>query len=249
MNKVRSLTAIFLTEVIFSTSALGDVPYWASSNTQTLNGKILSLVCAGEGPSLSSARENSQNSCLVTASRYLSDTLTIRSKSVETEKEAEFTQEVQSDREIKNLQCLIKDEKINYLGDQVQVFQKCQFDLSKVISTPRPRNTVSIDTSAISQSDFTKPTFRRDLGFTPPVPSKVIKSKESRSITLATVPLCDSVSIEGQGITKCESNPVLLTVPAETTKLLVKAKGHHPKEIVLKKENQSESLNVILEPF
>lgn len=206
-------------------------------------GHILETVCEGTAPSLDLARRNAIENCKRSALDYLPTTFKAKSVSVETERDTSYHSQIDSDSIVKNLTCRVLNEKHRETEEAFTVWNKCEFDLSKIEITPTSEATTS-DHSYL-------------YGIANAEPKGDIKSfgsyqkAERRNITVSTIPKCSTMMVTGAlpRIIQCKSNVMPVVLGSGDEELIVRSDGRIPKTIKVMKilESSDEKLQVFLE--
>lgn len=219
MINLRSLVFALL---LFAGVNASAVPSWVKvEKSQERIGNIYRVICNASGPSLQVARREALESCQSSASDQLVTSLQINSKTVESESDVVLHHVVSSDRVIKNLNCMPKNESIENDGTSTTVWLFCEFDLNKA--------KVNLSPNAASSESPPKKILRR------------ISSEDSKPevvsvnyrIAISSVPACESILIGTTDvkIVRCSTNPMIVSLEPDDTKLVIRAKGYMPQEI------------------
>lgn len=200
--------------------------------------KNLSVECKGTGPSISIARSEALAECNKSAISYLQTEIKTKTLTVQTETDAALHEEIKSSLEIKGLECLDPKESMEEQDGSIKLNLKCHFDLTKV--------TVKEAESGAQEGDVKNSVEPRET-----YSEKGKKfSKQKTSLALTVIPQCTSLLIEGVSprIIRCKNNPVLLVIDKEDRKIIVRANGYKPKEILQSEFGGKRELQVILNP-
>ncbi len=199
------------------------MPAWVKESPASKGNKFI-IVCAGEGPAIDLARREALDSCRAAAVEQLKSKFHVRSLTVQTEKDSAHHLEVSSDQNYEGLSCNQLKQQIEDRKDRYKVWLQCEFDLSKAkVSANKEKKT-----------------------------QRHIASGERRELSVATVPDCDSILLEGfrARTVRCNQNPMPVILYPEDESLTIRAEGYQPKTIELS-TNRSvhQSIQIILQPM
>lgn len=230
------------------------MPPWAKQDTQKLQGKLLSIVCSGTGPSVDLARADAIQGCQASASRHVAGDVRVQTLSVETERDAVLHQEVEQQVTVSNLMCQPDREEIEENGDGFRVWLQCRFDLSKAKTKANAAETDehlgSKSESSISNRDALRQFRKRSIQANKS--GSYNPSQMKTTLSIASVPACDSLVIRGRTprTLPCKSNPMPVVIESGDERIIVRARDHMPKTIELSKTGRrpaDESVEVILD--
>lgn len=226
---------LILALLLMSLQSIAKIPSWAANNSTKLNGKILTTVCHGLGPSLDIARSEALKTCQLNASQYFKSKINIKSLSVETEKSVGYHQEVASAEEVEGLNCDPQRDQIDESDSQFSFWLECKFDLNNVSSKPIEQINKSSDNSQLNTLESTNISPKQDI--------------QDRYIFISTVPKCESVIIKGKKsrTVQCSKNPLKIQIKEDDQEILVRAKNYKPKTINLKGVKTNEAIQVLLD--
>lgn len=222
---------------------------WTKQDTLKREGNKLTLVCYGEGPSLDIARRQALDQCHTTAANQISSDLTIKSLSVETERSANYHQEVSAEQKVENLICIPENEKFESENGNVKLFIKCAYDLKKAKVTSLKKKDELSEKSMHNPSEPTK--IKNEQ--IPVLSEKLKKSfyiqSDNRQIIVTTIPQCEDILITGgkSRSLKCNENPNTIFVEPADTKLILRLNGFKPKHVDLNQLKNNEMLEVYFE--
>lgn len=225
----------------------GAVPDWAKDRSHPLSGNIYKAVCSGQGPSPDLARQEALSGCKAAASQLLQRDGSVKSLTIESEKDVSYYQEVSQSVSFRNLTCLPEKESISEEGaGSYKVWLMCKFDLSKAAVGKDARDTresanettPEAHLSSIKERKFDElPANRRSHAVT--------------SISLAIVPACSKVLIRGKRprTVICGSGVVSLPIEEGDKEAIITAPGYVSKVLNLTNRTWSshEVVQVILE--
>lgn len=214
-----------------------EAPDWTRGNTLERSGTALRVVCVGHGPSLDLAREQAANACRSEAIRQAQASFTVRSESIESEKNVAFHQQITSEYKYTGVSCQPLNEAIDSGPDSTTVYLKCLYNLSKIKSIEVPESAPATKFVAVGQK------ISQEVPEVDAETSVGYKKDAMRHILLSTVPdSCDTVIVRGPAVAKvipCTGNPQILTLDSRTTKGLLirpRAAGYMPKAVPIKGE-------------
>jgi hypothetical protein len=230
-----SFAVAWVTLSFGSSAALAAPPEWALRDTQRLEGRRLTVVCSGSGPSIGLARQSALESCDLSAAQQLGEDLTVKSMSVASEREVAFQQEVLNRSRVTGLLCVPRREEASEVGAEVRLWLMCEFDLSKAKVLHAPEQAVEPSTA------WARP------GTEP----RHVTDRQS-ILTLAVVPACTDMIIRGQGPARsapCGRNPVSVVLNPDDREIILRADGRLPKSIYLGPERAARGYaQVYLQP-
>lgn len=217
------------------------MPSWATRDTQVRAGDVFTVVCSGQGPSVDLARREAMTSCQGMASLQLSSETSVRAISVETELDAALHQEVRSKVVLVGLTCAPLKEEIEEREGLVEVWVKCRYDLSKVVTTTPQGDEPE---KHPDQSQLRQVERRGDAA---KVGQYLVGSKTT--VTIATIPKCASILVRGAKprVVQCVRNPVPLSLEIDDREAIVRADGYIPKTINLTGDQRHDH-EVVLDP-
>lgn len=221
---------------LFCSAGEAKIPNWAASNTTKQDGTSIQTVCNGQGPSVEIARSEALRACQVNASDFFKSKITIKSLSVETEKSIGFHQEIFSDNEYEGLICDPLRNELEEIDSHYSFWLECKFDLKKV--KVRPKTVVS-----------EPPDSAGNLNSLESISVTHKKHYQSKFLIISTLPKCESLLITGatSRVIECTSNPVKVILEKNDKEIIVRAKNYKPKKINLRKTNENETIQVILD--
>lgn len=228
------------------------IPPWAKSETQTMKGSIYEVVCFGDGPSLDFARKTAVNSCLASASRARITSFSVKSLTIQTEKDSTIQEEVSESFSVIGLNCKPLKEELEEISGGVKVWLKCQFDLSKGKIIPKSDENVqsksppeiSEGTAVLNSESLTKLKSNRSVS------SSYVKGGLTKVLNIASVPRCESILIHGKAtrLVRCEGNPVQVTINSDDKSLTIRALNCLPKIVELRAGNwREDAIEVFLD--
>ncbi len=194
-------------------------PSWFTENGQRFSGSFYEVSCRGSGPSAYHARQEALDQCRLTAASAIQSKIGVSSVSIQTERDVALHEQVSQRQEYSGLVCDPIREAIEETETQSNAWITCRFDLGKV--------TVAEESAKSSG------------------PAVALSNK--RRVTIATVPACESILIEGSSprIIRCNTNPQTFLLKPGDTKLIIRAIKHLPKELPV--SELPESLDIVLE--
>lgn len=240
--------------LLVSSASIAGAPTWATKDTQQLEGSILHVACSGTGPSIETARNDALNSCRASARQQLVTDIQVRSITIQTEKSAGFHEEVTENNTITGLTCIPEKDQVDEDDGSIKIWMMCKFDLKKVRVEPTKDHSESVTPIRQPQDGG----IENDAQLSQ-VKTAVSKDKagtiitgRSSSLSIASIPACESLIIRGQKprTVNCDKNPVAVVLGDGDTEILVRAAGYEPKKIILNTERRShETVQVILDPL
>ncbi len=230
---------------------------WTITNTQIRKGNKLQVVCIGTAPSgaIDLARSEAMQSCRNTAISHLQTNLTVKTLTIETERDVSLHSETIQNSSYTGLDCKQDKEKIqeDKDGGIVTVYLRCNFDLAKTKVMPtsdRNEKDNHASSSLVKSKD--------SVSTIPVSKTKELKTRleqsDRRHLIVQTIPSCDEILIRSDRarIVKCEP-PTTLLLYSEDTELIIRLRGHKPKHLRLNKlrtpanYDAPESVELILE--
>lgn len=219
---------------IFISQAQSEPEWVRGINTQKLDGKKLTILCVGDGPSQDLARQSATSSCLSTARRQMITKQKIKSLTVETESSVGYHEEVSEDITVSGLICKPKREAFENDESSFHIWLLCEFNFenAKIIDAIAP------DKTQIKQTD--SDTVNRNELIQLNVTAGVRKNHDSisteQNIIVVSVPPCESIIIRGKKPRThvCKNNPTTLRIYNDDEEAIVRANGYLPKTIKLK---------------
>lgn len=242
---MRNAWAVLISFLLAGANAVAASPEWARKDTLVRQGADLLVVCSGEGPSLDFARKVALDSCRNTAASMFTSRFAMRSTTIQTEKDVVFQQETTEDRKVEGLGCQPVNEASEELTGGSRVWLKCRFNAAQVKVEKLPED------SALELKPYTdaEPIEHQAVisGRNKSPPGKYLSEGTYRTLTLATVPACESILVQGTAsrIVRCTSNPVRVQIRKIDTELVIRATGHVPKRIRLTATDQREDYGTI----
>lgn len=194
-------------------------PSWFTENGQRFSGNFYEVSCGGSGPTAYHARQEALDQCRLTAASAIQSKFEVSSVSIQTERDVALHEKVSQKQKFSGLVCDPIREAIEETETQSKAWITCRFDLSRV-------------TAIEKESKEAKPG---------------VALSEKRRVTIATVPACESILIEGNSprVIRCKANPQTVLVRPGDVKLIIRAIKHLPKELPV--SELPESLDVVLE--
>lgn len=229
------------------------IPKWVQSDSHFQKGNIYRVTCSGRGPAVDIARNEAIKGCISSAALQVQSSFKVKSVTVETEKSTGYHQEIAEDKTVSGLSCNQIKEEIEDTGSGFQVWVQCEFDLRQATIIDEPPTKSD---NAAQPNDPSVVVNKAQLGSVAAVPvqqqnqSTKTKTAERRTLTVSTVPQCDSIIIRGRysRTLDCHNNPMTLVLRLGDEQAIVRARGYRPKTIVLNPESTAEgSIRVILE--
>jgi hypothetical protein len=199
--------------------ALGFVSITAyAEETFKRTGNIIDVSCFAVSMSQGFARKAAINDCKKSAAAILDTTIKVNSKLWTTTKDVYMHTETDSLSTYEGLQCQPYDEVVQNLGKQVKVALNCKFD----ISTAKALEHQPIKTG--TTLDITK--------------TAVQIETESQTITLATFPTCDKISVVGGDEILCTKS-MTFDVRKDLNELIIEKAGFIPYRVQLSGERKT----------
>jgi len=221
--------------------AIAAAPQWALLDTARLNGRVFSVACSGDGPSVAHARQEAVDSCKMSAAQYLISDVRMKSLSVSSERDAAYQQEVRNQSQVSGLVCVPRHEQIEESEDRVKLWVLCEFDLSRARVSREPMSEpLEREAAAPNPKNGDWVRNRADLESVDPAGGKARAygdlSERKRILTVAVVPQCRDVIVYGAQparVVRCDRNPMSILIEPGDQQVLVRADGHFPKSILL----------------
>jgi len=221
--------------------ASAETPAWIRNGTRLSNG-IYETVCSAVAPSVDQARRQAIHSCQASATDNLNQNVEFKNIMIETERDVVLHTESFSKSAIKNLMCEPLKEEIQDNKDSVKIWVLCKFDLKKVVV----ENIVDTKATTDSISDAAAIRSRGVAANSPP-----IFDSDSRSITVSTIPACESILVRGKisRIIPCDKNPIQLLVNKSDKEIIVRKSRFKSKTILVPEifSNDEETIDVVLD--
>ena len=256
-------SGIYLALVTFSLAAWqdlhaegrSDLPVWARENTVVQQDRVLKVVCSGRGPSVDQARTYALRNCKSATADFLQNDLTVRGLTVESESGVAIHQEIEGRTHFKGISCKPLQDHVRSLTDGlVEVWLRCEFDLSKVEQTTELKDDVE---PQVNSSRGLDPSQKLDLvkqrelnvedGARRAVPASL-----STVLDVISIPPCESLIIRGlkSRPIKCSAGGITsATLDAGDFEVVVRAAGYLSKRVRISPGGKRhETVQVILDP-
>ena len=247
--KFKFKILLFSSIISWVNIAKAELPLWTSSNTQSLTGKMLRIVCNGIGPSLDLARRDVLEKCRLSAASHLSSNFHAKTLSVESEKEVAYHREVTEENDYAGLTCKPGREYIEELDGQSKVWQECTFDLSLARVKEADVETTNSTTASWVSNKSTLSSLHAQTAHG--VKGRYLTSS-NKVIALSVVPQCKDLIVRGKAparTVKCTSDPVIVRVEPTDDEIIIRASGHIPKTVKLSEKREGEeNVQVFLDP-
>lgn len=226
--------------ILLSVSRLTLAADWTTQDTLIRNNNDLIIVCYGEGPSLDTARKLALDQCHTSALDHLNTEITVKSLTIQTEKNANYHQEVERKATVKNLICNPLNEKFETAESTTKLYIKCKYSLDKI--------STDLDKVTESKLDSTK----HGEITSAPVSLGELKKKnhiqsDDRLLSIVTIPKCNDILIRGNTPRSlvCKSNPISVLIKKTDTEIIIRLDGYKPKTMQLSEVKSS--LEIYLE--
>lgn len=234
-------------------------PLWFTENSAAVRSReSLTVSCIGEGPSLDLARRSALDGCRNSAIASFGVPATIRSTSIETERDVAFHQEATESFTVRGLNCRQEKEYVEELENHYKAYLRCRYHLGNAAITSLEASAKAREVDDIDRPSGVSAKFlpwRKQEGDLISTGAPI--QAEDRQLLLTTVPRCDSILVYGRARTRfvnCSGNPQKVQIRAGDLKLVVRAKNYLPAEVEvnpargLSSSYESESLEVYLDP-
>lgn len=212
MRTWTSISQVFIALILNWSSSLASAkPAWAD-NSATLIGRMLRVVCFGEGPAVDLARDEAISICKASAAKFVTAPTKVESKLVETEQEVIYIGKAETSFQVDGLACVPEKEFVEKGRDIVSVWLRCRFDLSKAKLLER---------GTVDPSD--------------PATSSMIRKSETRRLIVTSIPKCSDIVVVGPSskVFSCNTNPTSVILDGTVTGIIVRAKGYESKQIAV----------------
>lgn len=247
------ITIIIVFSTMFEQVALAacTAPTWFAKGVMR-NGQDLTVTCTATEAGDELAERSAKRNCDVKAANEAVSNIDSRDLVVSTDNDAATHREVTVSSCVVGLIC--KDPQVESCESdgEVTIWRKCRYDLS-LARTRNPRECEDHN----KEVQFTGKDAianRKDLTSLKKkvVVQDVAKTERSSDFTLsvATVPPCNDLLVKGHQNSrriKCSQNPMPITIKPTDEEVIVRAKGHLPKSIILDAKGKESHVEVFLD--
>lgn len=253
MAKLRYMTLLLILVFDLGASSYGACPKpnWTSGKEVVRKGKVVTVVCMGEGATDELSELDARNRCNARVANEFISSIDVKDTSVFQDKDAAQNREVANRSCVVGLVCLKPSIKTCASDGSSETWRRCEFDLTQAREGTKAE--CAAEEVGTEKSGKDAVANRDDLTG---IKQKVQVRDGGRHqrgqgyvLTMSVTPPCDDVLVVGSASrrVKCSSNPLQLPVKGDDREVIVRAKGYMPKTITLDASGAESQVDVYLD--